>query len=371
MVVDQLLTSKAISRFSVERAPARIKVIGVGGGGCNCVRRMLTHNVPGVEFVVVNTDIKSLESVTHGATVLQIGENLTHGWGAGGDSIVGMRAAEESSTLLRKALKNTELVFITCGMGGGTGTGAAPYVADIAKSMGALVVGLVTTPFSFEGSRRLGQAIAGVSQLRSRVDNLIVIHNDRLLQFVDHEAGMGEAFRTADEVVTQGIMSVSELINVPGEINVDFSDIQTIMSYTGGALMAMGVGRGHMGALEAARQAITNPLLNLSIKGARGVLFSVKGGDDLTLGGVNAAGELINRAVRKDATIFFGMSIDNALGDMVKLTLIATGLRQDGSFGSMTDKVKQFIPGFEVQMRAPSIFGRRRKSSSLLDIDEF
>ena len=333
MVVDQLFTSKPISRFSVERAPARIKVIGVGGGGCNCVRRMLTHNVPGVEFVVVNTDIKSLESVTHGATALQIGENLTHGWGAGGDSIVGMKAAEESSTLLRKALKNTELVFITCGMGGGTGTGAAPYVADIAKSMGALVVALVTTPFSFEGSRRLGQAIAGVSQLRNRVDNLIVIHNDRLLQFVDHEAGMGEAFRTADEVVTQGIMSVSELINVPGEINVDFSDVQTIMSYTGGALMAMGVGRGPMGALEAARQAITNPLLNLSIKGARGVLFSVKGGDDLTLGGVNSAGELINRAVRKDATIFFGMSIDNALGDMVKLTLIATGLRQDGSFG--------------------------------------
>ena len=364
MVVEQLLGSKSISRLAVERAPARIKVIGIGGGGCNCVRRMLTHNVPGVEFAVVNTDIKSLEMVTHGATILQIGENLTHGWGAGGDPRVGSRAAQESSTLLRKALKNAELVFITTGMGGGTGTGAAPYVAEIARTMGALVVGVVTTPFSFEGSRRLNQAIAGVARFRRHVDNLIVIHNDRLLQFVDHEAGMEEAFRTADEVVTQGIMSVSELINVPGEINVDFSDVQTIMGYPGGALMAMGVGRGNMGALEAARQAVSNPLLNLSIKGARGVLFSVKGGDDLTLGGINAAGELINRAVKKNATIFFGMSIDNALGDMVKLTMIATGLRQEGMFGSITDKFRNILPGIEFKVKAPSVFGRRKKATN-------
>ncbi|MEE9198619.1 MAG: cell division protein FtsZ [Dehalococcoidia bacterium] len=371
MVVEQLLASKSISRLTVERAPARIKVIGVGGGGCNCVRRMLTHNVPGVEFAVVNTDIKSLEMVTHGSQVLQIGENLTHGWGAGGDSKVGARAAEESSTLLKKALKNAELVFITAGMGGGTGTGAAPYVAEVAREMGALVVGVVTTPFSFEGGRRLNQAIAGVARLRQRVDNLIVIHNDRLLQFVDHEAGMDEAFRTADEVVTQGIMSVSELINVPGEINVDFSDVQAIMAYPGGALMAMGVGRGSMGALEAARQAITNPLLNLSIKGARGVLFSVKGGDELTLGGINAAGELINKAVKKDATIFFGMSIDNALGDMVKLTMIATGLKQDGKFGSMTDKVRGLMPGIQLKVKAPSAFGRKRRRGKIAydDID--
>ncbi|MFQ5872685.1 MAG: cell division protein FtsZ [Dehalococcoidia bacterium] len=369
LVVEQLLQSKTISRLSVDRAPARIKVIGVGGGGCNCVRRMLTHNVPGVEFCVVNTDIKSLEMVTHGATVLQIGENLTHGWGAGGDSKVGARAAEESSTLLRKALKNAELVFITAGMGGGTGTGAAPYVAEVAKGMGALAVGVVTTPFSFEGGRRLNQAIAGVARLRSYVDNLIVIHNDRLLHFVDHEAGMDEAFRTADEVVTQGIMSVSELINVPGEINVDFSDVQTIMAHPGGALMAMGVGRGNMGALEAARQAITNPLLNLSIKGARGVLFSIKGGDDLTLGGVNAAGELINKTVRKDATIFFGMSIDNALGDMVKLTMIATGLKQEGVFESMTGKVRKFVPGLQIKVKAPSAFSKKGKR--VVEIDEF
>ena len=367
MVVEQLITSKPISRLSVERAPARIKVIGVGGGGCNCVRRMLAHNVPGVEFIVVNTDIKSLESVTHGATVLQIGENLTHGWGAGGESQIGVKAAEESSTLIRKALKNAELVFLTAGMGGGTGTGAAPYVAEMAKSMGALVVGVVTTPFSFEGSRRLNQAISGVSRLRRHVDNLIVIHNDRLLQFVDHEAGMEEAFRTADEVGSQGILSVSELINVPGEINVDFADVQTIMAYPGGALMAMGIGRGNMGALEAARQAITNPLLNLSIKGARGVLFSIKGGDALSLGGINAAGELISKTAKKDATIFFGMSIDPSLGDIVKLTLIATGLKQDNTFTSLAGKVKNVLPGLEMKLRAPAFLSRKKRFASQIN----
>lgn len=373
MVVEQLLSSRSMSRLAVDRAPARIKVVGVGGGGCNCVRRMLAHNVPGVEFVVVNTDIKSLESVTQGATVLQIGENITHGWGAGGEFDVGEKAAEESSTLIKKALKNAELVFLTAGMGGGTGTGAAPYVAQLAKDMGALVVGVVTTPFSFEGSRRLSQAIAGVSRLRKHVDNLIVIHNDRLLQFVDHDAGMTEAFQTADEVVSQGIVSVSELINVPGEINVDFADVQSIMSNPGGALMAMGIGRGNMGALEAARQAITNPLLNLSIRGARGVLFSVKGGDDLTLGGVNAAGELINKAVHRDASIFFGMSIDPSLGDMVKLTLIATGLRQDRGIGNVAGAFKGLLPGVEMKVKAPGIFGRggkRKKRHSNSDWDD-
>ena len=333
--------------LSMERGPARIKVVGVGGGGCNCVRRMMRHSVPGVKFVMVNTDIKSLEPVLEGAPGdpaaypagddqasdialdrLQIGEKVTHGWGAGGDSVIGSKSADESSSQIKKALKDSELVFITAGMGGGTGTGAAPVIAHMAKEMGALVVAVVTTPFSFEGSRRLGQAMAGVSQLRPFVDNLIVIHNDRLLEFVDRDARMIEAFRTADEVVTQGILSVSELINVPGEINVDFADVRTIMKNPGGALMAIGVGHGHMGALEAARQAIANPLLNLSIKGAEGVLFSVKGGDTLSLGGVNAAGELISKTVKRDASIFFGMAIDNELEDEVRLTLIATGLKQ-------------------------------------------
>ncbi|MEE9199281.1 MAG: cell division protein FtsZ [Dehalococcoidia bacterium] len=327
-----------------DQAPARIKVVGVGGGGCNCIRRMSEHSVPGVQFVMVNTDIKSLEPLALDAQAVQIGQKVTQGWGAGGDPVMGEQAAEESVGLLRHALKDAELVFITAGMGGGTGTGAAPYVAYLAKEMGALVVGVVTTPFSFEGSRRIGQAIAGVDQLRPYVDNLIVIHNDRLLQYVSHDAEMLEAFRTADEVVTQGILSISELINLPGEINVDFADVRAIMGYPGGALMAMGLGHGRMGAVEAARQAIANPLLNLSIKGAKGVLFCVQGGQELTLGGVNAAGELIGKSVKKDASIFFGMSIDRNPNDNVKLTLIATGLTQEGFMGSLAGRMRGFVP---------------------------
>ncbi|MDE2860509.1 MAG: cell division protein FtsZ [Chloroflexota bacterium] len=315
------------SPHSWERAPARIKVVGIGGGGCNCVRRMLQNRIPGVRFVMVNTDIKSLESTVNGADLVQIGPKLTHGWGAGGDSRVGERAAEESEKEIRDSIKNAELVFVTTGMGGGTGTGAAPYVASVAKDMGALVVGVVTTPFSFEGNRRIGQAMAGVERLRPFLDNLIVIHNDRLLKYVSHDAEMMDAFRTADEVVTQGILSVSELINVPGEINVDFADVRTVMGIPGSALMAIGRGNGKLGVVDAARQAMANPLLNMSIKGAHGVLFSVKGGSNLSLGGVNAAGELISSTVRKNAAVFFGMSIDDELEDSVKLTLIATGLK--------------------------------------------
>lgn len=329
-----------------ERAPARIKVVGVGGGGCNCVRRMVMDEVPGVKFVMVNTDIKSLEPALPNVDVVQIGARATHGWGAGGDSRMGEKAAEESEADLRAALKNAELVFITSGMGGGTGTGAAPVVASIAKDMGALVVGVVTTPFSFEGSRRIGQAIAGVSRLRPFLDNLIVIHNDRLLRYVDHDAEMLDAFKTADDVVTQGILSVSELINVPGEINVDFADVRTIMGFPGAALMAIGQGRGKMGVVDAARQAMANPLLNMSIKGAQGVLFSVKGGHTLTLGGVNAAGDLIGRTVKKNASIFFGMSTDEELEDTVKLTLIATGLKENGASGTaFPGKIRSIIPG--------------------------
>lgn len=319
-----------------DRAPARIKVMGVGGGGCNCVRRMLAHRtVPGVEFCVINTDVKSLETIAQGVDVIQIGEKVTKGWGAGGDFALGAKAAEESSSELRRTLKNSELVFITAGMGGGTGTGAAPYVAQMAKEMGAVTVGVITTPFSFEGRRRLDRAVAGVGNLRPHLDNLIVIHNDRLLDFVNHDAGMVDAFRTADEVVTQGIMSVSELINVPGEINVDFADVRTIMANPGGALMAIGVGHGHRGPVEAAQQAISNPLLDINIDGAKGVLFSVKGGEEMTLGGVNAAGELIANTVRKDADIYFGMTVDESLGDEIRMTMIATGLKQDIFSGAL------------------------------------
>jgi len=344
-----------------ERAPARIKVIGVGGGGCNCVKRMLRHAVPGVTFAMVNTDIKALEYGDDSIDVIQIGEKETHGWGAGGDYKAGARAAEESTAALRKTLSNTELVFVTAGMGGGTGTGAAPYVAYLAKELGALVVGVVTTPFTFEGKRRLGQAVAGLDRLRPYVDNLIIIHNDRLMAYVNHDAPMVEAFKTADEVVTQGIMSLSELINVPQEINVDFADVRAIMNNPGGALMAIGSGYGNTGPLEAARQAIANPLLNLSIERARGVLFMVKGGaEGLTLGGVNSAGELISRTVRKDANIFFGMGVDESMGDEVKLTLIATGLQHDSFKEEKQDRQpRKWTPSFKGKLKPPSFPGRK------------
>ena len=349
-------------RETPERAPARIKVLGVGGGGCNCVKRMLRHTVPGVTFAMVNTDVKALEYQDDSIDIIQIGEKVTRGWGAGGDYKAGVRAAEESTAELRRTLANTELVFITAGMGGGTGSGAAPYCAYLAKEMGALVVGVVTTPFSFEGKRRLGQAMAGLDRLRPYLHNLIVIHNDRLLTYVNRDAPMVEAFRTADEVVTQGIVSISELINVPQEINVDFADVRTIMANPGGALMAIGGGFGSTGPLEAARQAVANPLLNLSIDRAKGVLFMVKGGGEgLTLGGVNAAGELISNAVRKDANIFFGMGVDESMRDEVKLTLIATGLQQDSL---KEEKAEQSNRGggwrqsFRGKLKAPSIPGR-------------
>jgi len=312
-----------------EQAPARIKVIGVGGGGCNCVRRMVGRQMPGVKYIMVNTDIKALERQNGKFETLWIGPKVTRGWGAGGSAKVGEAAAEESSQELHDAVRKAELVLLTSGMGGGTGTGAAPVVAQLAKEQGALVVAIVTMPFSFEGKLRLNQAVAGLARLRANVDNLIIIHNDRLLQYVDHDAGVMDAFKTADEVVTQGIFSISELINVPGEINVDFADVRTIMEHHGGAMMAIGQGTGESGPVEAAKQAIANPLLNISIKGARGILFSVKGGHELTLGGVNAAGKLIGSHVEKDASIFFGLSIDPELEDKVKLTLIATGLKNE------------------------------------------
>ena len=344
-----------------ERAPARIKVVGVGGGGGNCVRRMLRHAVPGVSFAMVNTDSKALDIQDDFVDVIQIGEKVTHGWGAGGDYKTGAKAAEESTETLRRILSNTELVFITAGMGGGTGTGAAPYIAYLAKEMGALVVGVITTPFSFEGKRRLGHAMAGVDRMRPYVDNLIIIHNDRLLAYVNHDAPMVEAFKTADEVVTQGIMSVSELINCPQEINVDFADVRSIMAHPGGALMAIGSGFGNTGPIEAARQAIANPLLNLSIDRAKGVLFMIKGGaQGLTLGGVNDAGGLISSTVRKDANIFFGMSVDESMGDQVRLTLIATGLTQDSFKEEKRDRqTRKWMPSFKGKLTPPTFHGKK------------
>ena len=305
--------------------PASIAVIGVGGGGVNAVVRIMERRVPGVNFICVNTDVKSLDKV-YGAKVLQIGARITRGQGAGGDPNVGQQAAENDRAALKHALGSPDLIFITAGMGGGTGTGAAPVVAEVAKRTGALVVGLVTTPFSWEGARRLESAMGGVARLRETVDNLIVVHNERLLQLLSKDVTMEEALRRADEAVMYGVLSVAELVNVPGEINVDMADLKTILKMPGKALMAIGEASEPNGAMEAAKIAVSNPLLDLSIDGANGVLFCVNGGPNLTLGEVNAAGEFISSKVNPRANIFFGMVNNELMQNRVRLTVIATGI---------------------------------------------
>jgi cell division protein FtsZ len=322
------------------REPARIKMIGVGGGGVNTVRRMMQRGqVPGVEYIAVNTDIKSLEFLSGSAALcIQIGEHLTRGFGAGGNARIGEQAADEGRYLLKRAAKDAELVFITVGMGGGTGTGAAPVVAEIAKESGALVIAVLTTPFSFEGRRRFDVALGGIRRLKEKVDNMIIVHNDRLLQFANHNAPIGRAFAIADEVVTEGISSVSQLVNVPGEINVDLADVKVVMSIPGIALMAIGQGDGKDGAIDAAEQAISNPLLDINMKGAKGVLLNYSGGPDLALGEVNEAANLIARQADPNAILFFGMSSPSGeLQDKVKVTLIATGIKSVNDGGWLSE----------------------------------
>ncbi len=345
-MTDQMVDTKVVVAQGGEgrEAPASIVVVGVGGGGCNAVMRILREPpVPGVGYVCVNTDIKSLQRVK-GAKVVQIGERLTRGLGAGGDPEVGGQAADTDRAVLRNAMGQPDLIFITSGMGGGTGTGAAPVVAEIARRTGALVVGLVTTPFSWEGSRLLEAAMAGVGQLREKVDNLIVIHNDRLLELMGKDVPMEQALIRADEAVMYGILSVSELVNVPGEINVDLADVKNIMKIPGRALMAIGEAPEPNGALEAAKIAVNNPLLNLSIDGALGVLFCVNGGSTLTLGEVNAAGEFIAGKISPRAIIFFGMVNSEAMQDKVRLTLIATGIPENKGGRRDTSLWRQTAP---------------------------
>ena len=304
----------------------RIMVVGVGRGGCSCVGHMSRHNVPGVQYLMVNTHIKSLEPIVHGADVISIRPKVLSRTGPGGDTNIEELSLEESADQLRDALRDTQLVFISAGMGGSTGTRAAPYIANLARELGAFVVGVVTTPFSFEGSRRIGEAITGVARLRGCADSLILIHNDRLLRGVGRDGEITEAFKISDQVVSQGILGIAELINYPKEVTVDFAQVRHTLGYRGGALMAVGTGRGSMGALEAARQALANPLLNLSITGARGVLLSITGGPNMSLRGVDAANEVIVQSVSEKAHTLLRVSVDQNLEDKVMLTLIATGL---------------------------------------------
>lgn len=311
---------------------ASIKVIGVGGGGNNAVNRMITAGLKGVEFISVNTDAQALNGAM-APVRLQIGSKLTKGLGAGADPEVGARAADESREEIANTLRGADMVFVTAGMGGGTGTGAAPVVAEVAKQLGALTVGVVTRPFTFEGKKRQAQAEKGIQHLKSKVDTLIIIPNDRLLQVVDKKTTIVEAFRIADDVLRQGVQGISDLIAVPGLINLDFADVRTIMADTGSALMGIGVFRGENRAAEAARAAISSPLLETSIEGARGVLLNISGGADLGLLEVNEAAEIISQAADPEANIIFGAVIDENLKDEIRVTVIATGFGE-GDFAT-------------------------------------
>ncbi len=301
-----------------------IKVVGVGGGGTNAVNRMLHARLPGVQYVGMNTDMQALDHCKAEIKV-RIGDRLTRGLGAGADPLRGARSAEESREAIAEALQGAEMVFVTACLGGGTGTGAAPIVAEVARELGALTIGVVTKPFTFEGAKRRQQAEEGVRDLQDKVDTLIVIHNDRLLQIGDDKVSIEEAFSMADDVLRQGIQGISELITIPGLVNLDFADVRKVMSDAGPALMAIGSGRGENRATDAARQAISSPLLEVDITGATGVLFNVTGPRDLGLRELDAAARVIASVVDPEAEIIFGTSLDDSLKDEVRITLIATG----------------------------------------------
>ncbi|MFP4006499.1 MAG: cell division protein FtsZ [Spirulinaceae cyanobacterium] len=303
---------------------ARIKVIGVGGGGCNAVNRMIASNVTGVEFWAINTDAQAL-ALAGAQKRLQLGQKITRGLGAGGNPAIGQKAAEESRDEIAQALENTDLVFITSGMGGGTGTGAAPIVAEVAKEMGCLTVAIVTRPFTFEGRRRTTQAEEGIAALQGRVDTLIIIPNNKLLEVIPPETPVQQAFLVADDVLRQGVQGISDIITIPGLVNVDFADVRAVMADAGSALMGIGVGSGKSRAREAATMAISSPLLESSIEGAKGVVFNITGGSDLTLHEVNTAAETIYETVDPNANIIFGAVIDERMQGEVRITVIATG----------------------------------------------
>ena len=308
---------------------ARIKVVGVGGGGCNAVNRMILEGMSGVEFIAVNTDAQAL-LLSRAETRVRIGDKTTRGLGSGGNPEIGQKSAEESAEDLYEVLRGSDMVFVTAGLGGGTGTGAAAIVAQIAKEVGALTIGVVTRPFTFEGARRTKAAEGGIQRLKEHADTLIVIPNDRLLQIVDKKASLQEAFRLADDVLHQGIQGISELITVPGMINLDFADVRTIMSEGGAALMAVGRASGEDRARIAAELAISSQLLDITIDGARGILFNVTGGPDLTLFEVNQAAAIIKETAHPDVNLIFGAVIDENMGDEVRITVIATGFDRAG-----------------------------------------
>ncbi len=307
---------------------ATIKVIGIGGAGNNAVNRMVDSGIKGVEFITVNTDRQAL-LLSKAPSKIQIGEKITRGLGAGANPDIGAQAAEESKSEIAEALRGADMVFVTAGMGGGTGTGAAPIVAATAKEMGILTIGVVTKPFTFEGKKRLSQAERGVESLKGKVDTLVVIPNDKLLQIIDRKTSIVEAFKMADDVLRQGVQGISDLIAIPGLVNLDFADVKTIMLNTGMAHMGIGRASGENRAEDAAKQAIQSPLLETSIEGARGVIINITGGTNLGLHEVNTAAELVQRSVDPEANIIFGAVIDESLDEDIVITVIATGFEKE------------------------------------------
>jgi len=338
---------------------ALIKVIGVGGGGNNAVNRMVTAGVRGVEFVAVNTDVQALYR-SEAPVKIQIGEKLTRGLGAGGSPQIGRQAAEESREAIVRVVKGADMIFITAGMGGGTGTGAAPVIAECAREAGALTVGIVTKPFTFEGRHRMKQAEEGVNDLREKVDTLIVIPNDRLLQIVERRTSMMEAFRIADDVLRQGVQSISDLVAIPGFINLDFADVRAVMANTGSALMGVGVASGETRAADAARAAISSPLLETSIVGAKGLLLNITGGEDLTLFEVNEAAEIVTEAADEEANIIFGAALDESMEDEVRVTVIATAF-DDKPKKKRRDQTELEIKPFSAEDLEVPTFLRKRE----------
>ncbi|MDQ4082477.1 MAG: cell division protein FtsZ [Actinomycetota bacterium] len=323
---------------------AVIKVVGIGGGGSNAVNRMVDAGLKGVEFVAVNTDAQALQ-MCDADVKLHIGSQVTRGLGAGANPEVGYEAAMESRDEIKEALKGADMVFLTAGEGGGTGTGGAPVIAETARDLGALTVGVVTRPFSFEGRRRAEQAQVGISKLGEKVDTLIVIPNDRLLQVVEKQTSVMEAFRMADDVLRQGVQGITDLITVPGLVNLDFADVRTIMRDAGSALMGIGEADGPNRAAEAASAAVSSPLLEASIDGAMGVLLNISGGVDIGLFEVNEAAEVVTGAADPNANVIFGAVIDEALGERVRVTVIATGF--DGRYRRERERAEQPQPGPE------------------------
>ena len=360
--------------------PADIKVIGVGGGGGNAVNRMIKAGLGGVEFWAMNTDVQVLE-MSLAENKIRIGSKLTNGLGAGGNPEKGEKSAEETRDEIVNAIGKADMVFVTAGMGGGTGTGAAPVVARIAKELGALTIGVVTKPFSFEGKKRMNQALQGLEKLKETVDALIVIPNDKLLEVVDRRTTMREAFQVVDEVLLRGVQGISDIITVPGMINVDFADVRSVMESSGSALMGIGRGTGEGRALEAAKAAINSPLLETSINGASGIIMNVTGGPDMTLYEVTDAAQVIHDAVSEDATVHFGSVIDDRIQGEIQITVIATGFElkknevdkynQQQEATKMPDAM-DFFGGANLGTPAPKVSKSATEfANNILDIPEF